>query len=295
MTQPSALPSAAAMGVLVPKALMGHYDLYARVEGIRESTARVFACAEATNMAALNALRSSVMGFGPEALQKTRRAVVADPAVQAIVLRPIHDSGGVEEAGRATSAIAELINRLVDENVRDMTKNLNDALVVEHHMELDVMHTYITNENDKSSVIFEEVMEDRKKRIASSGDNARAKMEAKRLEAQKAFVDEGLNLKPKMEARQKYQLAIDELRKGALTHDLTNPMCDLSAVENESKRETLILAQLQMIDRAIKAVYGTGLGQFDQKASSVGEDKPRFQTLWCLTTSRKVREKSSVR
>ena len=195
------------------------------------------------------------------------------------LLRPLQDSGGVETAGRATSTIAELVNRLVDENVRDMTKNLNDALVVEHHMELDVMHTYITNENDKSSVIFEEVMEDRKKRIASGGDNARAKMEAKRLEAQKAFVDEGLNLKPKMEARQKYQLAIDELRKGALTHDLTNPMCDLSAVENESKRETLILAQLQMIDRAIKAVYGTGLGQFDQKASSVGEDKPKVSDL----------------
>ena len=34
-----------------------------------------------------------------------------------------------------------------------------------------------------------------------------------------------------------------------------------------------------MIDRAIKAVYGTGLGQFDQKASSVGEDKPKVSDL----------------
>ena len=35
---------------------MGHYDLYARVGSIRESTARVFACAGATNMASLTAL-----------------------------------------------------------------------------------------------------------------------------------------------------------------------------------------------------------------------------------------------
>jgi len=237
-TTPVSAPSAAAMGVLVPRALMVHYDLYARVEGIRESTARVFACAGTTNMAALTALRSGVMGYGPEALQKTRQAIVADPAVQAIVLGPLHQAKGVQAAGNATSTIAELVNRLVDEKVSDITKNLNDALIAEHHMELDVMHTYIINENDKSSVLFEEVMEDRKKRIASGGDNARSKMEAKRLEAQKAFKEEGLKLKPKMEARTKYQLAVDELRKGALTHDLTSPLCDLSAVENESKRGT---------------------------------------------------------
>ena len=82
-TQPAAQPSAAAMVVLVPKHLMGHYDLlqYARVEGIRESAVRVFACAGTTNMAALTALRSGVMGYGPEALQKTRQAIVADPIV----------------------------------------------------------------------------------------------------------------------------------------------------------------------------------------------------------------------
>ena len=63
MTTPAAQPGAAAMGVVVPRSLMVHYDLYARVEGIRESTARVFACAGTTNMAALTALRSGHSSF----------------------------------------------------------------------------------------------------------------------------------------------------------------------------------------------------------------------------------------
>jgi len=58
IAQPAALPGAAAMGVLVPKPLMLHHDSHAWVEGMRESTARVFACADATNVVTLTALRS---------------------------------------------------------------------------------------------------------------------------------------------------------------------------------------------------------------------------------------------
>jgi hypothetical protein len=248
---PSAgLPAGA---LTLPRPAFSYYEIYSRVEGIEASRQRIFRNGDSLVKSVQTSLANSVMGSGAASDETDfEQKVNSDVEMEIGVIKLLFDNVGGEETEKAIKLIANFAKRVAHEAVFDKVATLNNQLEGSIKMNLTTLDSYLTNEQAKGKVLYEEVMEDRKRRIASGG-GARALAEKRRLEAQEEFKEEGITLQPKLQMRNKYSLALENLRKDALTVDLTDPLCDMDQAERESKREKAMQGQIKMIDRSIRA------------------------------------------
>ena len=248
--------------------LFSCFDFYSRFEGLSEVHTRMVGAGGTLHKAVISALRETVVGSNSDSRDTLLADVITEPSLSASVFTHIPPNSMKD----AQKDLAGFVERLIDSKVAEVGCSIDEKLRTEVNVGLEQFSDVMDSESITYQKLSDQILSDKKLRIASGGMTAKGKLEGLRLAAQASFTNEGEKLQPFLVARLKVLEAIEKTQTAGI-QDLGNSSVDIDtwlANDGNEEKEKRLKSKLQDIDRAIYSVYISNLGSFDNRK----ENKP---------------------